>query len=121
MQFSIYTILDPVTQKDRDFVHKNVQDQFIWNESLKDDFVHKFSFLLQNFMFCTKPPLFIDSLCKIFTNILSTRLLIWSETKNILNEAHAGFRKNKNIIDHIFTLQSLAQNYLLKEGGRFFC
>ena len=61
----------------------------------------------------------INSLCKVFINILTNRLSIWTERNDILNEAQAGFRKNYSIVDNIFTLLSLVQKYLSKkkEGG----
>ena len=61
----------------------------------------------------------INSLCKIFINVLSNRLSIWAEDKKLLGEAQAGFRKQYSIIDNTFILQSLTQKYLSKNGVDF--
>ena len=36
----------------------------------------------------------IDSICKIFVNIMNSRLTQWCDDFNILHECQAGFRKN---------------------------
>eukprot|EP00745_Piridium_sociabile_P040619 TRINITY_DN784_c0_g2_i2.p1 TRINITY_DN784_c0_g2~~TRINITY_DN784_c0_g2_i2.p1 ORF type:complete len:579 (+),score=61.48 TRINITY_DN784_c0_g2_i2:324-2060(+) len=52
---------------------------------------------------------------KVYTHILNKRLTTWSqrEEKNI--EEQAGFRANYSTIDHIFTLYSIVQKYLLNK------
>ena len=63
----------------------------------------------------------IDTVCKIFTNILVKRLDKWTEKFNVIHESQAGFRQKYSTIDNIFTLHALARKYLSKKGGRFYC
>ena len=63
----------------------------------------------------------ISSLCKIFNGILTKRLQSWCEDNQVIDESQAGFRKKYSTIDNIFSLQSVVQKYLSREGGRFYC
>lgn len=63
----------------------------------------------------------MDSLCKFFMNVLSTRLTKWCDDLNVIDEAQAGFRKKYSTIDNAFTLMSLGQKYISKKKGRFYC
>ena len=63
----------------------------------------------------------IDTVCKIFTNILVKRLDKWTEKFNVIHESQAGFRQIYSTIDNIFTLHALAQKFLSKKGGKFYC
>ena len=63
----------------------------------------------------------INSISKIFTNILTIRLQKWAENNNVIDESQAGFRKLYSTIDNIFLLQALIQKYLCRERGRFYC
>lgn len=63
----------------------------------------------------------INTICKIYTNILVFRLNNWIEKYNVIHESQAGFRRNYSTIDNIFNLQALVQKYLCKKGGRFYC
>ena len=63
----------------------------------------------------------INSISKIFTNILTIRLQTWAENNNVIDDSQAGFRKNYSTIDNIFSLQALIQKYLCRERGRFYC
>lgn len=51
----------------------------------------------------------IDTLCKIFTNIIYNRITEWIDNNNILNEYQAGFRKNYSTIDNIFNLVNIIE------------
>ena len=62
----------------------------------------------------------IDSVCKIFMQVLNTRLSKWCDDNNIIHESQAGFRKNYSTFDNIFVLMSLSQKYLSKRRGRFY-
>ena len=62
----------------------------------------------------------INTVCKIFTNILVTRLDKWTEKFNVIYESQAGFRRNYSTIDNIFTLHALVLKYLNKKRGRFY-
>ena len=50
----------------------------------------------------------IDTVCKIFNNILLNRL----EKNNILNEFQAGFRKQYSTIDNIFNLVNIVKVHI---------
>ena len=63
----------------------------------------------------------ISSLCKIFNGILTKRLQSLCDDNQVIDESQAGFRKNYSTIDNIFSLQSVVQKYLSREGGRFYC
>lgn len=49
----------------------------------------------------------IDTVCKIFNNILLNRIEDWLEKNKILNEFQAGFRKQYSTIDNIFNLVNI--------------
>ena len=63
----------------------------------------------------------IDSICKIFMHVLSSRISNWCDSNFVIDEAQAGFRKNYSTVDNIFVLMSLVQKYLSKKRGRFYC
>ena len=63
----------------------------------------------------------IDILNKILTGMMYDRIYKWAEDNSKLNESQSGFRKGYSTIDNLFTLMSLGQKYLSKEGGRFYC
>lgn len=58
----------------------------------------------------------IDTLCKIFNNILLNRITNWIDVNNILNEYQAGFRKNYSTIDNVFNLANIV--HLNKLNGK---
>ena len=49
---------------------------------------------------------------KLYTHILNNRLNKWIEENEILDECHAGFRKNYCNIDHLFTIVAIIQKQL---------
>ena len=63
----------------------------------------------------------INTICKMFTNILTSRLDKWTEKFNVIHESQAGFRRQYSTVDNIFTLHAVTQKYLCKKGGRFYC
>ena len=63
----------------------------------------------------------IDILNKILTGMMYDRIHKWAEDNSKLNESQSGFRKGYSTIDNLFTLMSLGQKYLSKEGGRLYC
>ena len=60
-------------------------------------------------------------LSKVFTQILKERLLKWCESKNLICQEQAGFRRNYSTIDNVFVLDTVIRKYLRKRGGRFYC
>ena len=63
----------------------------------------------------------INSISKIFTGILTTRLQKWAEENRVIDESQAGFRKGYSTIDNIFSLQAIIQKYICRPRGRFYC
>ena len=63
----------------------------------------------------------INVISKFFTLVLTARLNNWCEEQSIIDEAQAGLCRGYSTIDNIFTLQSIAQKYISKPGGRFYC
>ena len=63
----------------------------------------------------------INSISKIFTGILTSRLQNWAEENGVVDESQAGFRKGYSTTDNIFSLQALVQKYLCHSKGRFYC
>ena len=63
----------------------------------------------------------ISVISKLFTLVLNKRLMEWSQENDIIDEAQAWFRAGYSTIDNLFTLQGIAQKYLTRTGGRFYC
>lgn len=67
-----------------------------------------------------RPIALVNSITKIFTHILATRLGKYVEENNFLPEWQAGFRKNRSCNDNIFSLNAIIQSRLNLEGGKLF-
>ena len=63
----------------------------------------------------------INSISKVFTGILTTRLQKWAEENSVLDESQAGFRKQYSTTYNIFSLHAIIQKYLCRPRGRFYC
>ncbi|MCG8044707.1 MAG: endonuclease/exonuclease/phosphatase family protein [Candidatus Thiodiazotropha taylori] len=63
----------------------------------------------------------INSISKIYTGILTTRVQKWAEDKGVVDESQAGFRRGYSTVDNIFSLQAVIQKYLSRPRGRFYC
>ena len=66
----------------------------------------------------------ISLLCimgKLFTKVLNNRLIACAEKLNKIDEGQAAYRKGRRTTDNIFTLYAMAEKYLSKKGGRFYC
>ena len=60
----------------------------------------------------------------IFSNIINQRLYRWAaedKTCNKIDECQTGFRHSYSAIDNVCCLQAMAQKYLSRQGGRFYC
>ena len=62
----------------------------------------------------------MHSVSKIVKHILSTRLGIWCDDHNIIDESQAGFRRKYSTVDNIFNLPAVIQKYLSKNKGRLY-
>ena len=59
-------------------------------------------------------------LCKLFTSIVSRRLLSWSEDNDVITDAQFGFRPHYGTVDAIFALNTIISKYL-KSKRRLYC
>jgi len=62
----------------------------------------------------------MHSVSKIVKHSLSTRLRIWYDDHNIIDESQAGFRRKYSTVDNIFNLPAVIQKYLSKNKGRLY-
>eukprot|EP00745_Piridium_sociabile_P014687 TRINITY_DN21651_c0_g1_i6.p1 TRINITY_DN21651_c0_g1~~TRINITY_DN21651_c0_g1_i6.p1 ORF type:complete len:655 (+),score=42.51 TRINITY_DN21651_c0_g1_i6:130-2094(+) len=62
----------------------------------------------------------LNIISKLYSAVINNRLNMFSESHECIPEAQAGFRKGYSTIDNIFSLQSMVQKYLTKQGGRFY-
>jgi len=56
-----------------------------------------------------RPIALLNTSLKLFTGLLTNRLVTWAERNKVLPEAQAGFRKKRGCDDQIFTLQATLQ------------
>lgn len=61
-----------------------------------------------------RPITLINSIAKIFTQILCDRLVTWASKLLLLPEAQSGFRRGRSCLDNIFTLHTVIQIHLSK-------
>ena len=67
-----------------------------------------------------RPISLINTVTKLFTQILYQRLVKWSNNNNAIPEFQAGFRYERGCIDNIFSLNSIIQIKLQKNNGKLF-
>ena len=63
----------------------------------------------------------LSNLSKIFTGIINKRIVLWSESKNVLSECQAEFRQKKSTVDQMFILKTMIDESLFRKRGRFYC
>ena len=63
----------------------------------------------------------LNTMYKIMSKIISTRLYNWAEENGKIDEGQAGFRKGYSTVDNIFTLQAMVQKYLSRPGAFLLC
>lgn len=61
-----------------------------------------------------------NSISKIFTSLLASRVSKWSEDSNILPECQSGFRAKRGCDDNIFVLQAKITTVLSKPKGKLY-
>ncbi|XP_063415945.1 uncharacterized protein LOC134697591 [Mytilus trossulus] len=59
--------------------------------------------------------------CKIYADILNTRLSSWLEENNILADEQNGFRKDRGCIEHLYSLTSIITNRKIERLSTFAC
>ena len=62
----------------------------------------------------------LNIISKLYSTVINNRLSQFCKEHESIPEAQAGFRKGYSTTDNIFSLQSLVQKYLTKQGGRFY-
>lgn len=60
----------------------------------------------------------VNSITKLFTQIIHDRLESWATAVNLVPEEQAGFRKGRGVMDNLFTLQSAIHLRLRQTGGK---
>lgn len=68
-----------------------------------------------------RPKTLISIPCKIYANILNSRLAKWLENNNVLTDVQNGFRKDRSCQDHIYSLYSIINNRKLRKKDTFAC
>lgn len=68
-----------------------------------------------------RPISLLNTVLKLFTSILNTRLNYWVKVNCKLSQFQAGFQKNKSCLDHAFVLNSVIQMQLLKNQRLYVC
>lgn len=63
----------------------------------------------------------VNSLLKIFTQIILNRLITWSDASGTIPESQNGFRPSRGCIDNIFILSSVIQFKLSRPRGELYC
>ena len=66
-----------------------------------------------------RPIVLVSVLSKLFTSILTDRLLSWSEDEDTLTDNQVGSPSGKSTIDAIFTIQGIISHQLENTEKRF--
>lgn len=53
----------------------------------------------------------LSCVSKLYSSLINRRIISYLETNGILADEQNGFRKDRSCEDHLFTLNSLIQNY----------
>lgn len=67
-----------------------------------------------------RPIALVDTILKLFTQMLNDRIIKWAENSGLLPEFQCGFRKNRSCTDNIFVLNGLINMCLNKLGGKLY-
>ena len=68
-----------------------------------------------------RPIVLLSVLSKLFTSILTERLLSWSEDEDKLIDNQYGFRPGRSTVDAIFIIQGIISNILQNKLKIIFC
>lgn len=63
----------------------------------------------------------LNSITKVFTQLLHNRITNWAEYCNPLSEVQNGFRSGRGCLDNLFVLHSISNLYLQKKRGKLYC
>lgn len=67
-----------------------------------------------------RPIALVDAILKVFTQMLSARIITWAELNSLLSEFHRGFRKNRSCMDNVFELNGFINLCLNKVRGKLY-
>jgi hypothetical protein len=59
--------------------------------------------------------------CKIYCDVLNRRVSAWTEANNVLVEEQNGFRKDRNCLEHMYSLYNITNNRRLKKESTYAC
>jgi hypothetical protein len=68
-----------------------------------------------------RPISLLNTVLKIFTSIMNTRLNSWVKKYKKISEFQAGFQKGRSTMDHVFVLNSIIQTQLIKKKCLYAC
>jgi hypothetical protein len=68
-----------------------------------------------------RPIVLLSVLSKLFTSILTERLLSWSEDEDKLIDNQYGFRPGRSTVEAIFIIQGIISNILQNKLTIIFC
>ena len=63
----------------------------------------------------------LNSIGKIFTSVLQSRLLVWAEERSLIPESQFGFRSNRSTVDCIFILNTVIEVSLSQKKHLYVC
>jgi hypothetical protein len=58
---------------------------------------------------------------KVFNSVLNNRLTQYLETNNKISDNQAAYRKGFSTIDHIYTLKSIINKYVMHNKSKLYC
>lgn len=67
-----------------------------------------------------RPIALLNTMYKLFTQILQSRIVKWADKNGILPEAQGGFRRKRGCDDQIFCLYTAVQKRLNKKRGKLY-
>lgn len=68
-----------------------------------------------------RPISLLNTVTKLFTTILTTRLDTWCSKQEIISEFQAGFKRGTGCVEQVFVLNTLIQNQLRHKNSKLFC
>lgn len=94
---------------------------FIFNRGvIPKDMTHSYMFMLHKKGDPVDPDNYrtialLNNTFKLFTHLISQRVLSWCEDNKLLMEAQAGFRPGRGCVDNLFTFASVINLHLIKK------
>lgn len=100
-------------------------NKIIHQQRIPDNWGNMLAFMLPKKGDLTSPDNYrcislINSITKMFTNIMNERLYLWAEANSVLPEFQAGFRRSRSCADHIFALNTCIQSFYAKPRQKLY-